>query len=461
MKPELPILAKTIDTLERLEKNPRLSAKDLEHVLCLDPALAIRVLHHAIHMPRRRMENPITTLLQAAMMAGIGPVKALAHEAPVAEAVFTSSHLPHYKMALAQAALSGRFGLYIAQERRELEPGEIAMAALFATLGELSLWKVAPAEMHEFECLRQQPGVHPQEAAYVVFGTSIGDLTHTLAVAWDLPALLREALDPHQPLSARGIGPLLASRLAWHALRDWNNALAESDLRACARHLDMDINALVHDFEEIISGFEAEAAAYYDLPSLPSLGETLVAHPALPPAPYFCQAPDPAWLKLGEQRLLRASSQKDLLNALLESCYGGLGMNRAVLGRRHQDADQRVRLEAEAMIGADYDYKLHRFSMEVKDKDLFGLLMRKPAAVWLRGEQTPQFSKLLPSEVLKATEADHFFCASLFVGDVPFGVVYADRRHRDCALTASCFAAFKRLITFTNHRLAKLTETGA
>ncbi|APZ42980.1 HDOD domain-containing protein [Acidihalobacter ferrooxydans] len=455
-KPELPILAQTLKKLDQLEHNPQLSAKSLADVLALDPALALSVLHHAVHLPRRRMYSPITTLLHAAMMMGIGPIRRLARELPIAENALQQKYVQGYKTALARAALSGRLGSFIAHERRELEPGEIALASLFFSVGELTLWTAASEQMHEFERLSKQPGVHPQEAAYITFGTSIGDLSHTLVEAWGLPRLLQETLDPHQALSIRDIGPLLATRLARHSMAGWAAIQAQIDLKACSRHLELDLSSLIHQLDELLLSFNKEVPIFYDITEIPSLIGPAVQKPPQTLTPVCCQAPDLDRLKLGEQRLFRAKTRNDITNTLLETCYSGLGMNRVIFGLRTEDADGHLHLHADSLSGADYDYGLHRFSLPIHQDDLFGLLMRKPAAVWVRGTQTPKFIKLFPKQAQDAVQTDHFFCGSLFENSTPLGVIYADRRQLECALTATQFTSFKRLVALANKRLAQL-----
>ena len=457
IKPELPVLASTLERLGALERDPRLSAKELEHVLTLDPALAIAVLHRAIHIRHRHIDSPITTLLQAAMMLGIAPIINLARELPCAEDSLHEPHLGMYKTALGRAVLSGRFGLFIAQQRLELEPGEIALSALLAPLGELALWKVAAADMYELERLRRQAGVHPQQATHIVFGTDIGDLGHTLAEAWGLPELLQTTLDLHQALTPRQTAPILASRLSWHALGDWQTARAETDLRACARHLDLDFNMLVQHIDDIVGEFETETAAIYDLPTLQVLSGTQIREIPPPPAPLVCTAPDHDWITLGLRRINRALTSTDIIQALTETLYNGFGMDRVVFARYGKDEDG-PRLDTETLLGTDYEYGFHNIRLPLGEGQLFAHLLKKPAAVWLRGPDDVKLSKLVPTAFTELTGTDRFFCLSLFAGAEPLGIVYADRRHVDCALIESQFASFKRLGALAVKRLNALTD---
>jgi HD-like signal output (HDOD) protein len=457
IKPELAVLASTIERLEALEDDPRLSAKELEHALTLDPALAIAVLHRAVHIHHRHIDSPITTLLQAAMMIGITPILKLARELPCAEDKLREPHLGMYKTALGRAALSGLFGLFIAQERRELEPGEIALSSLLAPLGELALWNVAAADMYELERLRRQAGVHPQQAAHIVFGTDINDLGHTLAEAWGMPELLQTTLDLHQVLTPRQTAPILASRLAWHALGSWQTLRAEADLRACGRQLDLDFNALTQEIDDLVGEFEAQTAAIYNLPELQLLGNTQMDEIPPLPSPSVCSAPDQDWITLGQHRIERAAMQTDIIHALSETLYNGLGMDRVVFAR-YSSNDDGERLETEFLLGTDYEYGFHNICLPLGEGQLFSQLLKKPVAVWGRGPDDARLAKLVPRALTELSGTDRFFCLSLFAGDEPVGIVYADRRHPNCALTEHQFATFKRVGILAIKRL-KAIET--
>lgn len=456
-KPELPVLASTLERLTALERDPRFSAKELEHALTLDPALAVSVLHRAMNVRHRHIDSPITTMLQAAMMLGMSPVLDLARQLPIAEHTLAPEHLGSYKRALAHAALSERFGMYIARERRELEPGEIALSALLSPIGELTLWKVAADDMFEFERLCREAAVHPQQAETIVFGTSIGDLGHTLAEAWGLPRLLQTTLDLHQALTTRQVAPIMAGRLAWHALGDWQSGRAEADLQACARHLQIDFSTLIQHVDDIVGEFESEAAAVYDLPTLQVLSGTQMREMPPPPVPRVCAAPDNDWVTLGVRRIARARTQADVIQALAETTFNGLGMDRVMVLSRYSDgADQR--LEAQTLLGTDYEYGFHNLRIPLGEAGLLTRLLRKPAAVWLRGPEDTRLSSLLPTVLTEVTGTDRFFCLSLFAGERPMGILYADRRHADCAMTDPLFAKFKRLGAFAAKRLGELTD---
>ena len=455
IKPELLILSKTRTEIAQLKQGAKLSATAIANTLARDAALAVAVLYQAIHVPHRTLRSPITTLLQAAMMLGIDPIHHLAENLPLAENTLHGPHLILYRLALGRAALSGRLGLYIARERRELEPGEISLASLLSTLSELVLWKVDPAEMLELERLRQQPGIHPQQAEYLVFDTGIIDLGRTLTEAWGLPELLQTPTTPYHILPPRRVSPLLANQLARHAFAHWETAGAADDLYACAHHLDMDINLLIQDIDAILDEFEPIAHDYYGLPKLRRLGESAaLEHRTEPKTPIICMAPRFDWLPIGEHKIDRAANTDSVIQGLMETCYRGLGMDRVISTHLEEDETGRF-LVVDHMLGTEYEYDFFHFHLAISNTHLFGRLLNKPAAVWSRGGDE-KLKPLLPVEILRLTGTDRFFCLSLFHEHTPLGVFYTGRRNPECALTEQLFTRFKHLGALALKKLASL-----
>ncbi len=455
IKPELLILSKTRTEIAQLKQGAKLSATAIANALARDAALAVAVLYQALHISHRTLRSPIITLLQAVMMLGIEPIHRLTEDLPVAENTLHGPHLILYRLALGRAALSSRLGLYIARERRELEPGEISLASLLSTLSELELWKTAPAKMLELERLRQQPGIHPQQAEYLVFDTGIIDLGRTLTEAWGLPELLQTPMTPYHILPPRKVLSLLASQLARHAFAHWEMVGVADDLHICADHLDMDINLLIQDIDAILDEFEPIAHGYYGLPKLRRLGESAaLEHRTEPKNTVICMAPKFDWLPIGEHRIDRATNTDDVIQSLMETCYRGLGMDRVISTHLEEDETGRF-LVVDHMLGTEYEYDFLHFHLAVSNAHLFGRLLNKPAAVWSRGGDE-KLEPLLPIEILRLTGTDRFFCLSLFHERTPLGVLYTGRRNPECALTEKSFTRFKHLGTLTLKKLASL-----
>lgn len=455
-KPEFPCLPGTIARLNTLANDQKLSAKQLGRAIATDPALAAAVVYHAMHVQHRHLGNPLSTLRQAAMMLGIKTVTELAEALPQATERMQGGRLQHYLTLMGRSALGGILALSVARERRDLEPGEVALAGLLFPLGELALWAVSPVEMETLSTLLSQPGVQAQEAEYVVFGTGIEDAGRTLAEAWDLPELLCRSLEPTNALQPRALGVMLAAKIAWHAISRWEGAGLTSDLRLMASYLGMNQSGLAVLIDGGIMEFNARCQEY-GLPPTPLLKHVPFQEPK-PQEPAFCLAPQPEVFSRVEDRL--ASLNREQHAAILESfifaLHRGLGLNRVIYARLERDPFPV--LTAEAVIGTDYEPEFNRFNLSLEGGHLFSRLMAKPMAFWLKGRSQKAAWNLVPTEIRNLTGTDQFLACSIFVQGRAIGMVYADRRHASCGIDERTFDHFKQICRMAVKALSRAPE---
>ncbi|AOV17742.1 hypothetical protein BJI67_12380 [Acidihalobacter aeolianus] len=454
-KPEFPCLADTVDRLQILGADENLSSKQLGRAIATDPALAAAVIYHATHIRHRHLDNPINNLRQAAMMLGVTTVQDLAKSLPIADKHFSDGPREHYHALMGHAALGGMLGLAVARERRDLEPGEVALASLLFPLGMLALWAVSPTEMETLSNLLGQPGVQAQEAEYIVFGTGIEDAGRTLAEAWKMPELLCRALEPTNALEPRALGVMLAGKVAWHAVSRWNNEGLISDLRLMASYLGLNQSGLADLVDECIEEFN-EHCDTYGLAPLPLL-KHVPFQEIRPRPPAFCLAPQSDVCARVERRL-EAFNRNDA-PAILESCiyvlHRGLGLNRVIFARMEQQGEPVPSLIADSVIGTDYEPDFNRFRLRLEGGHLFCRLMAKPTAFWLKGREQKAAWDLLPSEVASLIGTEQFLACSLFVNGTAKGMIYADRRHPACGIDEATFRNFKRICQQTVKALSR------
>lgn len=455
-KPEFPCLPNTIARLKKLASDPKLSAKQVGRSVATDPALAAAVVYHAIHVQHRHLGNPISTLRQAAMMLGIKTVTELAEGLPQAAERLGAGRLPHYMNLMGRAALGGILALTVAYERRDLEPGEVALAGLLSPLGELALWAVSPAEMETLSSLLGEPGVQAQEAEYVVFGTGIEDAGRTLAEAWDLPELLCRSLEPTNALQPRALGVMLASKIAWHAVSHWQKPGLTSDLRLMAGYLGMNQSGLAVLVDDALLEFNNRCQDY-GLAPIPMLRHVPFQEPKAQ-EPAFCLAPQPDVYGRVEQRL--ASLDREQHDAIIESfifaLHRGLGLNRVIYARLERDPFPM--LIAEAVIGTDYEPEFNRFKLSLEGGHLFSRLMAKPMAFRLKGRNQKAAWDLVPTEIHNLIGTDQFLACSIFVHGRAVGLVYADRRYPSCEIDESTFDRFKQICRMAVKALSRAPE---
>ncbi|MDD5297119.1 MAG: HDOD domain-containing protein [Rhodocyclaceae bacterium] len=163
-----------------------ISPKELARVVVGDPFLSVRLIRNAELRRSRRLGRESTTPLAMIMQTGLDGLLALVKDSPVCDIGDRGLGECAFKSATA-SYLARRW----AQSHTDAAPEEIAMAALLADIGEMTLWHFAPEiptavqeELHSGRSLRVL------EAQQKVAGFSFKDLSLALAAAWELPPLI-------------------------------------------------------------------------------------------------------------------------------------------------------------------------------------------------------------------------------------------------------------------------------
>lgn len=188
---ETPILPTTRDTLAALQAadeaaRERLSARDLVDIVYADPYLALKLLRRAEERRTRQLGHDTTTPLAAVLQTGYDELREIVASSRVSEGLLPGCHRCEKRAVL--AAVIARTW---ANQRVDVVPDEVAMAALLAETGELLLWHFAP-EMTDKEVAIAQWNARywalqhrPSEIEF-----TFRQLTMALAQAWGLPHLI-------------------------------------------------------------------------------------------------------------------------------------------------------------------------------------------------------------------------------------------------------------------------------
>ncbi|MEJ2059007.1 MAG: HDOD domain-containing protein [Gammaproteobacteria bacterium] len=454
-KPRLPCLDRTRNELKRLADLDTLSAKQLGHLAATDTALAVALIHQVGTVRHRHLANPVTTLRQAAQMLGVNGMIREAEQLPSLEQTLPPEQQAHYRRLLAQSALAGRLGLRIAYEQHDLEPGEVALAALLNNLGHLALWVSDAPQMESLTELETAGGAPIQEAEFVVFGQGIEQTARRLAAQWSLPELVAQSMEPQGAAKPRIVGVMLAARLAQQALHAWRLPGLGDDLSVAADYLQLERPALEQFIDEVVRQFDDDIERY-GIDPVPAQAEQSVEaqEPVNPP---FCLAPRSDLLHATKIRLAKGefADRQAVTRTLVTGLHRGLGLNRVVFAI-YAGGDEAT-LTASVMAGTDYEPRFNRFRLALDGPHLFTRLMQKPQAYWMQGAEHYKPWKLVPMRVRDLIHTDQFFAASLFTEGQPYGLVYADRRHPFCRMDELSFAQFKPLCAYATQALERLT----
>ena len=97
------------------------------------------------------------------------------------------------------------------------------------------------------------------------------------------------------------------------------------------------------------------------------------------------------------------------------------------------------------------------YQTEVSNSGLLKILLSKPQAIWISPANFEKYHKLIPPDLLKSSDCHDFVAMSLFIGEKPIGIVYADRHNSSIGIDEPAFSQFKKLISLTSKALKMLS----
>ena len=213
---KLPVMLRSRQMMTALEeeRGELLSPNELSDIVLLDPLLCVCLLRQAEREKSHRLDNETTTALAAIMQLGVDEFRSLLLSSPEIE--------EGNKCLLeveARATLAAQIALRWARGRQDLNPEELAVAALLADIGELLICAFQPelARAAQEELISGRAH-RSSQAQMQTCGFDFKQLTMRCAELWQVPSLVLQLLRGSE--STRAQLTRIASNTARHILDD-------------------------------------------------------------------------------------------------------------------------------------------------------------------------------------------------------------------------------------------------
>ena len=410
------------------------SLRELARYAERDPGLSLRLTLHANHS-RRGLRQEVHAVGDAIAMLGLQNVHQEAASAPRVEDIVAQPQA--YREMAAQSRLAAMIAAEIARERHDTEPGEVALAALLNQLGLLALLVAGEPRLARLMEMLELNAL-PDEASYIALGYATDDLSRAMAECMHLPELVTGTLRTANVVHPRAFEVMVASAVAWQIFRGMDTVRGDRDLRLLAGLLEENDKAAADRLGEVIGRFNADATLYGIEPLDPGI-------------------PAGVWLKPDHRLTLALARRADVLEEGLVALAGetdrtqrlrrmlrvlqfGAGLNRVVFARLLRDGET---LRAEHLVGTLHEPEFSGFVINLAGLGPFATVLEQETPQWWRGEDIRQ---QMPEPLLQLTGGVDCFLGRVTEGERVLGLVYADRRSPDLALTAQDFRTFKRVL---------------
>jgi HD-like signal output (HDOD) protein len=197
----LPVMGRSKLLLAQLEaaEGELLSPRDLADIVLQDPLLSLCLLREAERRKSHRLDHATTTALAAILQLGVDEFRILLLASPDVD-----EDNAGLLAVEARARIAAQIARVWASGRQDMNPDEVALAALLAESGDLLLWVYA-AEIprkadDELASGRAQRSAQAQTRSC---GFTFKELTLRCAELWQLPTLVIALLRGADSLRAR------------------------------------------------------------------------------------------------------------------------------------------------------------------------------------------------------------------------------------------------------------------
>lgn len=246
---DIPVLKRTARELDRLrEDEAQLNARTIAEVATDDPLMTVKLLHYMQTHKHRNQAYELVDVKQALLMMGLDTFFREVPAAPIAEEMLKEHPvaLTYLLRTVRRAQRAAYYAYDWALRLHDMHADEVQVSALLTHVSEMLMWCFGPERMIEIQRLQAaDPTMRSADAQRLVLGFAGMELQRQLIVAWRLPELLRNLMDPALAQSVQVRNVMLAVNLARHSAHGWHDAALPDDFDAIATLLHMPPNKVM------------------------------------------------------------------------------------------------------------------------------------------------------------------------------------------------------------------------
>lgn len=468
---KLPIFRHTREVLGKLlPRRERISSHEVAQVVLADPLACLLLLHDLNKRVMERYGSEVLSVGQALQMQGLPGYLDAVQRLPVLEDALEGPDAAPVQQALQALTRQAQHAAWQARDfavlHADLRAEEVEVAALLAHAPACLLWLRAPDLARRLQRLSQE--IDREQAMREVLGTSHQDFLQQVLSDWSIPPTTLELLAEREKPGPRQTITQAALRIAQRSTQGWWHEDLQEDYAALAEVVRLPLEQVASNIRNNALRAARQgcwlsappAAAWLAMlpgdwpvqapdPDNPSLEPVRNTEP--------CPAPDKQVLRKAlqgiEQHLDASLDLHQMCTIILKGLHSGLGLSRILFAMRTPDGEM---IRSRFTLGIRPDDPLRRFEFPLAGSDLFGQLMGRMQALWMRTDNRERLWPLVRPELRQAIGPGDFFAMSLHASDGPIGFIYADRGQATCTLDPQTFTDFKTLCVQAAKGLGRL-----
>ena len=425
-------------------------------VAARDPALSLALLSHINKNRDSRKRQEVTSIQSAIGLLGIKGIAQVLEGIPVLEEQTQDRAVIRSYMQLYLRVHHGAMqACELAYIRNDASPREVFLAAQTQFIAQLATCFYDHDQyllVREIVYSKHLPCV---VAETHVFGFDGRDLSFALAEKWQMPELVFHALKLSNFSIARPQAIMLGAELARLAENGWYHADMEVCLEVIADYVGVSFETAAGQSHQI----SLQAAQRGPLVKGRHSASLLVSYAAPvedEEEESDSQAVVNAELLRDVVKEIRESLEHgialhELIRDILHAMHKGLGLERVIFSMLGQD--QKV-LKARLMQGVSPNSPFAHFQLKMEGAGLFKLLLEKQQSLWLQNDNRAKYEKMIPLAIKNLIQTDGFFAMSVFAGEKPVGLFYADCPTQVDNLNKASYQKFKALCVLASEGLS-------
>jgi len=507
-KAPIPILKASAKLLTKQIKAGA-SLAEMSHTIERDPALCLHLFLAANkksrqHNPGQGVE--ILSLNHVVTILGMKGLVDCVKKAPQIKLHKSDAYQKAYLQAQSCSAFGGKLMEHWVKVNHGGSAERLKWATILAGAPRWIMWREAYVQMRKCDWLTHHDFVATQRAEKKVFGCSLDEILCLVGRKLMLPSLAQNVLEAKQLPTLKQWGQLLHHRyldfidndiklkrlksnpntlmavilhMAEQLPLGWMTTKTLRAQKALARLTGQSHTAVVQQNHQLAVAVSHHAGAWPVLTPATSLLWPQGANNQSPwlRRPMLCLLPDkekaeeemqkpqavasdsaalpgtPPPRKANKRLLVDIIAQfkRDVhtfsnVHEILLTCnkaiYEGLGMRRTCICVLGKGSDH---LRPLYCVGIPQNSKVHGLKVVLAENRFFGKLLNKVASYKVDQDNFEQVLNMLSSNVVDVLLNKNFIVMSLFAGDKPIGVVYADASSKEESISEQEYQAFKTI----------------